>query len=274
MTTELATRDDVHLVRLDPQALIEQAISKGAGMDTLERLVALAKEVRAQVAREAWYAAMADFQRRCPPIKKTKRAEIRSARGGYAYSYAPLDEILSTIQPVMGDVGLSVAWSTKVEAERVVAACRISHALGHAEDSGEIAIPINLGQAEGVGANPAQRVGIAMTYAKRYSLLGIIGMAPEDDDDGKSGERQGPGRVEPDDPAGIRAGGVDPDAIISEGQLRRFHAIASGAKWTPDQVHDFLAGHKYNSSKEIRLVEYDALVDRLKQGPGAKASAA
>ncbi len=50
-TTEMATREDFQIARLDPQALIAQAIEKGAGMDTLERLVALAKEVRAELAR-------------------------------------------------------------------------------------------------------------------------------------------------------------------------------------------------------------------------------
>ena len=185
-TEQLATRDDIEIVRLDPQALIAQAIEKGSGMDTLERLVALAKEVNAERARGAWYAAMAEFQRRCPAIKKTGRADIRSAKGSYSYRYAPLDEITSTIQPVMGELGLSLSWRSRVEPAQVIVSCRISHVLGHHEESGDIAIPIV--QGDGTGATPPQRVGIATTYAKRYSLLGIIGMAPEDDDDGAHAE--------------------------------------------------------------------------------------
>jgi hypothetical protein len=63
----------------------------------------------------------------------------------------------------------------------VVAECRVSHRDGHIETSGEIAMPIEPG--DGRGASPPQRVGIALTYAKRYALLGILGLAPEDDDD-------------------------------------------------------------------------------------------
>ena len=33
------------------------------------------------------------------------------------------------------------------------------------------------------GANPAQRVGIALSYARRYALMNALGIAPEDDTD-------------------------------------------------------------------------------------------
>ena len=182
----LARRESTSLARLDPQALIAQAIQTGSGIETMERLVALAREVRADQAREAWYDAMAEFQRQCPAIKKTASAEIRTKSGAkFTYKFAPLDEITSTIQPVMGPLGLSVSWRSAIEADRVVVSCRISHTLGHHEDSGDVAMPIETAEVGGSGANPAQRVGIALTYAKRYSLLGIIGMAPEDDDDAK-----------------------------------------------------------------------------------------
>ena len=174
---------------LDPQALIQQAISNGAGVDTLERLFALAVEVRATQARELWYRAMAEFQRTCPPIKKT--------REGQYGMYAPLDEILSTIQPVMGPLGLSLSWRTRIENNTVIANARVSHEAGHLEESGELAMPIPpAGQrnqaGEEKGANAMQRVGIARTYACRYSVLTIIGKTGEDDTDGDSGSRQRP----------------------------------------------------------------------------------
>lgn len=171
------------LVKLDTDGLIRIALEKGAEVGTMERLFTLAKEVRAEQAREAWYRAMAEFQARCPVIKKTATAKITTTRGSYAYAYAPLDEILSTIHPIMGPLGLSISWRSRLEPNAVVVNCRIAHQLGHHEESGEMAIPLSTDER---GANPAQRVGSATTYAKRYSLLGIIGMAPEDDDDAAS----------------------------------------------------------------------------------------
>lgn len=186
MPTEMIDRrEPVALARLDPQALIAQAVASGAGIETLERLVALAKDVREVQAREAWYEAMAEFQRSCPPIKKTAKAKIKTKGGAeFTYKFAPLDEITSTIAESMGAQGLSISWrSPKIEENRVVQICRVSHTLGHHEESGEVSIPIETAVEGGSGANPAQRVGIAMTYGKRYSLLAIIGKAPEDDDD-------------------------------------------------------------------------------------------
>jgi hypothetical protein len=173
----------------DPQALIQTALEKGAGVDMLERLVALAKDVRAVSAREAWNEAMADFQKRCPSIMKTRRAEIPTRSGGkFTYSYAPLDEILSTVQPIMGELGLSIAWRGQtLSPSAVTIDCRVSHKLGHFEDSGPVTIPV----VQDGRMNPGQAVGSALTYAKRYSALGILGIAPEDDDDMAADEHDG-----------------------------------------------------------------------------------
>ncbi len=173
------------LVRIDPQLLLAKAVEGNASIETLERLVALAKDVREVQAREAWHEAMAEFQRRCPPIKKSKTAEIATAKGSYSYSYAPLDQIMETIRPVLGELGLSVFWSSRVESGRVVVFCRIAHVLGHSENSGEISMPVPDASERG-GGNPAQRVGSALTYARRYSLLQVTGLSPEDDDDAAS----------------------------------------------------------------------------------------
>ena len=141
---EVLPAQSMALTRLDPQALIAMAIDHGAGIETLERLVALAKDVREIAAREAYATAMTDFQRTCPTIKKTSSAKIVT-RGGVSYSYrfAPLDEIMSTILPVLGPLGLSVSWRSRVLDKSVSVSCQVSHVLGHREDSGEIAMPIS-----------------------------------------------------------------------------------------------------------------------------------
>lgn len=239
--------------RMDPQVLILKAIETGAGIETMERLVALAEHVREVQARAAWYSAMAEFQRRCPAIKKTAEATIqgRTGRMGYSYKFAPLDEILSTIQPVLGPLGLSVSWRSRVELKQVVVSCRISHTLGHHEESGEIAMPVMEGES---GANAAQRVGIAATYAKRYSLLGIIGMAPEDDDDTESQSASAP-------PA------KEDFATITLDQQKRFHAIGSAHGWDEHARRALLVSKGYGSTKEILASEYDFLIDTFKAGP-------
>jgi hypothetical protein len=247
------------LARVDPQALIEKAIEANAGIETMERLVALAKEVREITAREAWYAAMAEFQRLCPAIKKTKTARM----GKYSYRFAPLDEICSTIQPVMGPLGLSMRWTTpKIEGDKVTVACLISHTLGHVESSGDIVMPIMaaLQRAEGgeAGANAAQRVGIALTYGKRYALLGILGMAPEDDDDAQQA-----GGATHEEERGEAAPGHD-ESPISEPQAKRLWAIAREQLWSQDEVKALLAKHGIEETRAIPRSKYDALINQIK----------
>jgi ERF superfamily len=182
MTTEV--KDQVQgMVQLDPQALIQSALDQGADIDKLERLIALAKDVRAEIARAAWYKAMAEFQEKGTRIMKSKRANM----GKFSFDYAPLDEILSVVQPVMGPLGLSISFrliADQSNEKQVTYIARIVHALGHHEDSGPVTIPITQGGvvAEEKGANPAQRVGIAHSYSKRYAALAILGIAPEDDE--------------------------------------------------------------------------------------------
>lgn len=173
-------------VEVNPQALIQAAVETGAGMETLERLVALYKDVRAERAKAAWHKAMAEFQRTCPPVFKTATAQIKTRTGaGYSYSFAPLQEILGTVQPVLAPLGLSVSFRVKHGPNQVIASARVSHEFGHSEESGEVQMPV---VDEGSGANAAQRVGIAATYAKRYALLAILGLAPESDTDSGKGE--------------------------------------------------------------------------------------
>lgn len=280
MTTDaLATKPDTLPAQLDPQALIARAIDAGAGIDTMERLFALAREMREVKAKEAWYAAISEFQRECPAIMKTKTARIQSRGGaGYEYRYAPLEEITTTIGPVMGRLGLSFSWRSRVEPDRVVVSCRVSHTLGHHEESGEIAIPISQGAADGMGATPPQRVGIAATYAKRYSLLGIIGMAPEDDDDAASAGSQGTSgnsaRIEGSgcQPGGQTAHGQDLESVVTEPQLKRLMAIASGKKWSDEAIHTLIAGYGYTSRKDVKVKDYEAICDKLKLDPPGKAA--
>ena len=269
-------RQTTALARLDPQALIAAAIDKGAGIDTLERLVALAERVRIVQAKEAYYAAMAAFQQECPSIKKTARAKIKTARAEYSYSYAPLGDIMPIVLPVLGKHGLSVSWKTprfeqgeRPDQTAVVISCVVTHELGHQEDSGEIRLPISLAEPER-GANPSQRVGMALTYAKRYALLGVLGLAPEDDDDAAStGGGHDDGDSERSEGERPTTNGGNGGTVITEPQVRRFHAIANDCKWTGEQIHDLLASFKYGSSKEISVKDYDRIIQKLKAGPGA-----
>jgi hypothetical protein len=200
-TVTLAESDALRALpttRLDPQALISKAIEQGAGIETLERLVQLAKDIRAISAEEAFNKAIAEFQRRCPPIKKNRTGYITDRA---TYKYSDLGEIEPTIAPLCGELGLSHSWESQpTKPGEVTIDCRISHEAGHSRMSGPVTIPYNISAGR---MNPAQTVGSALTYAKRYSLTLGLGISPEDDDDaGGTGGGRGDTSTEREKPRG------------------------------------------------------------------------
>ena len=126
--------------RLDTGGLLAQAIDSGAAVEVITQLVAIAKEMSALRAREAWYEAMADFQASCPSIAKTQVANT----GQYTYRYASLGDMLAITAPVMGPLGLSATWKGGVsdDGKSIWRSCVISHRLGHCEESGRVVLAI------------------------------------------------------------------------------------------------------------------------------------
>jgi hypothetical protein len=274
------------LARLDPQALIIAAVQNNAGIETMERLVALAKTVRDQDAKEAWHRAICRFQESLPAVMKTKSGQA----GAGKFNYAPLSELMEKIQPVMGPLGLSISFRRRQDKEYVYSTCRISHEMGHYEESGEVAIPIEKPAADGKGASAAQKVGIADTYSKRYALLAILAIAPVEDPDADSSSERKP-TVEPPRrasevakaapaehaPAARTESPARPPAqdapaaagrLISEAQNKRLWAIAYNAgknlglsnEDAADKVHAICSAYGFDSTNDVTMGKYDKVI--------------
>lgn len=132
--------------------------------------------------------ALAAFQSALPTIGKENTANVRSKDGGqqYSYTYADLASISEVALPLLAEEGL--AWTCQPTVTKT-GAFVLKYALLH--DSGEsIRGQYPLGNPN---ARP-QDVGSAITYAKRYALCAVTGIAPTDDDD-DAAAAQNPGRV-------------------------------------------------------------------------------
>lgn len=158
------------------EALIQQGIEKGLTVDTMERLLAMRKEVKAEQAKEAYVQALSDFQADVPVIKKTKKVMNKDGRS-VRYTFAPLDSIVEQIREPLKRFGLSYRWETKNEQQQVMAICAVTHILGHSESS-SFAVPID---PEGYMTAP-QKYASALTFAKRYSLCNALGISTGDED--------------------------------------------------------------------------------------------
>ncbi len=157
-------------------SLLSQAVAAGASIDTLERLMALRKEMRAEHAKEAFNAAMAAFQSECPVIKKTKAVKLKS--GGVAYKYAPIENIISQVKDLIQKHGFRYLVTMEFNGGLVKAICHVVHTLGH-EEASPFEIP--LGTKTDI-MSQTQVVAAASTFAKRYAFLNAFGIMTGDED--------------------------------------------------------------------------------------------
>lgn len=158
------------------EVLISQAIAQGLPVETMERLFTLREKVKAEQAREAFVEAVSHFQEACPIIEKTKKVLNKDGRS-VRYQYAPLDAIAEQIKKPLADNGLSYKWEVENKPDLINATCVVTHKLGHSERS-SFEVPIDK---EGFMTAP-QKYASALTFAKRYSLLNILGISTGDED--------------------------------------------------------------------------------------------
>jgi predicted nucleic acid-binding protein len=158
------------------EALINTAVASNVNIETLERLFALRKEVKAEMAREAYTEAVAKFQADCPIIEKTK-AVMEKGGQNVRYKFAPLDAIVSQVKDILGKHGLSYSFTEEKTDTNVRAICKITHIQGHSETSA-FEIPIGTEQF----MSDPQKHGARITFAKRYAFMNALGILTGDED--------------------------------------------------------------------------------------------
>lgn len=161
------------LAHYEPSQLLAQAITQGANIDALERLMALQERWEANQAKSEFFAALAKFQSIVPRIPRRKK--------GYNYLYAPLEDIDETIRPAMLECQLTKRWEiagTKEDGTDIITVtCIITHVAGHSERTTLHGLPDSSGS-----KNEIQARGSTVTYLQRYTLIGALGLTTADED--------------------------------------------------------------------------------------------
>ncbi len=167
----------VHKEIQEVESFISQAIKEKASPETMERFFDLRVKVKAEIAKEQFNSALANFQRVCPVIKKTKKVMNKDGKT-VRYMFAPLDSISAQIAEPISANNFSYGWDTKHLVDRMEVTCELTHVLGHSKTS-TMEIPIDK---DGFMTSP-QKVASAVTFAKRNTLLNVTGITTADQDD-------------------------------------------------------------------------------------------
>jgi hypothetical protein len=198
-------------------------------------------------------AALAKAQAKFEVPRKTKVAEIRSEKGKYQYRYSDLADLIAAVRGPLSENELAFTHCL-VPAERgIMVRTILAHSSGEMLVS-EYLVPQFQRQ---------QEFGSALTYAKRYALSGLLGVAADDDDDGNiadAGDRPEQ-RQRADDP-GPASRSDHPRKGDAEDAFKRIRGAIKAAG-TPHMIDELI---KANSDsflpliKEVSEQHYDLLM--------------
>lgn len=231
-TYELETRQET-----TPAMLLNIAIEKGADLEKLEKLMDLQQRWEANQARKAYSEAMAAFKANPPEIEKDKKVSYGTTK----YNHASLGNVTDKINSALSSHGLSAGWLTKQDGNSVTVTCRISHIMGHSEETSLTAANDTSG-----AKNAIQALGSTISYLERYTILALTGLATHEMD----------------------TDGSDTAEHISENQLSQIMDFidAKGVDKTK-----FLQYMKCESIETIPAIDFNKAIASLKAAKGKAA---
>lgn len=119
--------------------------------------------------------ALVALQADLTPVSKTAKNPF------FKSNYAPLSEVMSTVQPLLAKNKLAVSqFMTHIDGESALRTILIHESGQVIEDITPLILTKKDSQAQ----------GSAVTYARRYGVMAVLGLVADEDDDGnKAGDR-------------------------------------------------------------------------------------
>lgn len=154
-------------------SVIQQMVTSGNfDVSVARELLEMQKDFMKQQAIINFNNDFALMSKEIPVIAKTKKA--------HTTMYAPLEDIVKVVQPILSKYGFSVSFTTEQQGlDAVTVHCLLQHKDGH-NTSTSLMLPT---KAVNNSMNPMQAIGAAISYGKRYTICGILNIATAQDDD-------------------------------------------------------------------------------------------
>ncbi len=152
--------------------------------------------------------------------------------------YAPLNDILNLVRPLLSEEGLSIIQAPSGDGENIIITTTLLHESGEWIEFPELILKADKATAQGAGS--------AITYGRRYALSAILGISSEDDDDGNNAE-----------PTGKYEVNVPASKGVSEAQIKRLYAITNSKKIDASTVKEQVQKRFNKDVKDLSKSEYD-----------------
>jgi hypothetical protein len=223
-------------------------------------------------------AALAGVQAELPKIERDRTVTIQPKNAEqYSYSYITLANLSDAILPLLAKHGLAWATLPGLGADGKMA---VRYQLMH--ESGDVLA----GEFPVSGEGGIQMIGGRITYARRYCLAAVVGVAADEDDESRltdegprTAQRQPRRQAEPTAPRGERAtaqrgrpaaGGPplpgEPDPV-TEPQLQKvvigFDELGVADRAERLRYTSGLVGRELGSARELTKAEASRVIDTL-----------
>lgn len=179
--------------------------------------------------------------------------DVGKNKQGYGYTYADLGSVLEIARPLLAKHGLSVTQLPQSAGEKVSVETLLMHSSGQ-----WISSTIEMQVERGKNMSLAQAVGSVITYARRYSLAAILGIAQVDDDaalEQPKPEKPKPYTSEPIKPK------VEVAGVINGPNQR----ILSLLKETSTNISDVLTHYKVPALTKLKKPQEEDLISMLER---------
>lgn len=202
--------------------------------------------------------ALSQLQGRLPVVEKDAVGDA----GSYRYAYATLPQIVSKIMPLLSELGLSFSCRpTLTEDGKFVLEYELMHVSGESK-LGRYPLPTN---------GSPQQLGSAISYGRRYCLSAVVGIAAEDDDDGRAGQPEtasrGRTRKASSTAQADHEDRAQPTSAVPAGLMKRLQSsfTAAGIKERAERLAKVaeIVGRPVDSANDLTRAEASKVVDRL-----------
>jgi hypothetical protein len=151
----------------------------GQHVEVLSRMMDLYERNEKRVAEKDFAAALVDLQGETIRVQATKAVD-QKADGSCRYRFAPYEEIMATVQPMLTRHGFSITFDTEEGDARLTSVCTLTHKSGHSRSN---KFAVRYGKPP--GSSDAQGDMSTKSYAKRGALCDALNITVEHDDDAR-----------------------------------------------------------------------------------------
>lgn len=146
----------------------------------IKDMLEIQERVEARGAEKEFARAFNELQAEMPTVIAQKA--VPNNDGTVRYNYAPFEDIMRQLAPILKRHGFTVRFSTKFDERRVYQTCIIQHIGGHSVLT-EFSARLGKGPP---GSSEAQGDGAASTYAKRFALCNALNIVIGSDNDARA----------------------------------------------------------------------------------------